>query len=193
MSEQALSLNAYSNELLNAIDAAGLRPNDCYQCGRCSSGCPIAAHFDIKTMDVVRLAALGMEEPLMESHAIWLCAGCETCTTRCPNDIDIAHLMDTLREYSIKKGYKPAEQKVAKFHKTYLNVINRHGRIFEVELFAEYKMRSMDLFSDMAMGMKMFFQGKLGLFPHRIKNRAAIKKIYKDAKEARKNEGREEK
>jgi len=193
MSNQALKLNGFSKELLGAIAESGINPNDCYQCGRCSSGCPIQPHFDIKTMEVVKLSALGMEKPLMDSHAIWLCAGCETCTTRCPNDIDIAGLMDLLREYSISKGFKPAEPRVAKFHQTYLNVIRRHGRIFEVELFAEYKMRSMDLFGDMLMGMKMFFQGKLGLFPHRIKNRAEIRKIYQDATEARKNKNREEK
>ncbi len=184
MSRQAICLNDYSTDLLDEIRESGILPQDCYQCGRCSSGCPIQPHFDIKTMEVVKLSALGMELPLMKSHAIWLCAGCETCTTRCPNDIDIAGLMDVLRQYSLRKGYKPTEPRIAAFHKTYLEVISRWGRVFEVELFSIYKMRTLDLFGDLGMGLKMFLQGKLGLFPHRTRDRAAVRKIYRDAKKA---------
>ncbi len=192
MSPQALRLNEFSTELLGEIRSAGITPQDCYQCGRCSSGCPIQPHFDLKTMTVVKLAALGMEQPIMRSHAIWLCAGCETCTTRCPNDIDIAGLMDVLRQYSIRKGYRPAEPRIAAFHKTYVDVIRHWGRVFEVELFATYKLRSRDFFSDLGMGMKLFMQGKLGLRPHRIKDQAALRRIYREARAARRRAERGE-
>ncbi|MBM3318049.1 MAG: 4Fe-4S dicluster domain-containing protein [Candidatus Eisenbacteria bacterium] len=189
MSARALSLNDASRELLRAIRASGISPQDCYQCGRCSSGCPIQPHFDLKTMAVVKLAALGVERPLMRSRAIWLCAGCETCTTRCPNDIDIAGLMDLLREYSLRRGYRPAEPRIAAFHRTYLDVIRHWGRVFEVELFAVYKLRSRDFLGDLGMGMKMFMQGKLGLRPHRIRDRSAIRLIYRQARAAREAHG----
>lgn len=185
MGTRALRLDEFSVELVREIHASGISPQDCYQCGRCSAGCPIQPHFDLKTMEVVKLAALGMEQPLVRSHAIWLCAGCETCTTRCPNDIDIAGLMDVLRQYSLRKGYRPAEPRIAAFHKTYLDVIRHWGRVFEVELFAVYKMRSRDFFGDLGMGMKMFFQGKLGLRPHTVRDRGAIRRIYREAKAAR--------
>ncbi len=192
MSQQVIRLNEFSSELLSEIGASGISPQDCYQCGRCSSGCPIQPHFDIKTMEVVKLAALGIEQPIMTSHAIWLCAGCETCTTRCPNEIDIAGLMDLLRQYSIRKKYAPAEPRIATFHRTYLDVIRHWGRIFEVELFATYKLRSRDLFSDLGMGMKMFFQGKLGLRPHRIKDQAALRRIFREARAARRHPDRDQ-
>jgi len=157
----------------------GINVRACYQCGRCSSGCPVTPFFDLLPMEVVRLSSMGVDEPILKSHAIWLCASCETCTTRCPNDIDIAHLMDFHRQRALAKGVKPAEPKVAAFHKTYLNVIKRWGRIFEVELFVEYKTRTMDFFSDMGMGMKMFFGGKLHLTPKPSKDRKSIRGMFK--------------
>ena len=54
----------------------------CYQCGRCSSGCPISDFFDLSVMEIVRLAAYGAEDTLLKSKTIWLCAACETCASR---------------------------------------------------------------------------------------------------------------
>ena len=173
-----------SSGLKAALEEHGINVQSCYQCGRCSGGCPIAPHFDLLPMEVVRLSAMGMEEPIVKSHTIWLCASCETCTSRCPNGIDIAMMMDVLREYTLAKGYKPAEPGIVAFHTAYLNVIRRWGRIFEVELFVEYKTRAFDFFTDMAMGMKLFFQGKLRLIPQPAKDRKAIREIYnKERKE----------
>jgi len=150
----------------------------CYQCGRCSAGCPITEFFDISTMEVVRLAAYGMEDMLLRSKAIWLCAACETCATRCPNDIDIAVLMDVLRELALRKGVEPAEPRVSAFHSSFLGSIEHWGRAYEVGLIAAYKLRTHDYTGDMNLGVKMFTKGKLSLIPHSIKGKAEIKKIF---------------
>jgi heterodisulfide reductase subunit C len=68
----------------------GIDVHACFQCGRCSAGCPVADYFDLQVMEVVRLASYGMEDILLGSRTIWLCAACETCATRCPNEIEIA-------------------------------------------------------------------------------------------------------
>ena len=129
-------------------------------------------------MEVVRLASYGMEDQLLTSKSIWLCAACETCATRCPNDIDIAVLMDVLRELALRKNIKPAEPRVPIFHKTFLESINRWGRAYEIGLIAGYKMRSGDFMGDMKLGLKVMLKGKLSLIPHSIKGKAEIKKIF---------------
>ncbi|HBH27556.1 MAG: 4Fe-4S dicluster domain-containing protein [Desulfofustis sp. PB-SRB1] len=170
---------AHSNEkLLAKLADRGVDVHACYQCGRCSAGCPITEFFDITTMEVVRLAAYGAEEQLLSSSAIWLCAACETCASRCPNDIDIAVLMDVLRELARRKGVVPAEKRVALFHRCFLQSIKHWGRAYEVGLIAGYKVRSGDLLGDMKLGMKMFARGRLKLTPHPIAGKAEIKKMF---------------
>lgn len=70
----------------------------CYQCGKCSAGCPMAAYMDILPNQIIRLAQLGMKEKLMASRSIWICVSCLTCNSRCPKGIRIAEIIESLRE-----------------------------------------------------------------------------------------------
>jgi len=69
----------------------------CYQCGKCSAGCPAISQMDILPNQIIRLAQLGMKEELLASNAIWLCASCMTCNTRCPKGINIAEVIEAVR------------------------------------------------------------------------------------------------
>ena len=69
----------------------------CYQCGECTSGCPVSEFMDIKPNQIARMCQLGMEEELLNSKTIWICASCFQCFSRCPRGIDIAKLNETLR------------------------------------------------------------------------------------------------
>jgi len=178
MNSNAILPEQGNRKFLNKLRDRGVDVQACYQCGRCSAGCPITEFFDLSTMEVVRLAAYGMEELLLNSKAIWLCAACETCASRCPNDIDIAVLMDVLRELALRKGVKPAEPRVPIFHQCFLDSIKRWGRAYEVGLIAGYKLRSGDLTGDMGLGVKMFSKGKLSLLPHSIKGKTELRTIF---------------
>lgn len=69
----------------------------CYQCGKCSAGCPMAAHMDILPNQLIRMAQLGMREQLLASKSIWMCVSCLTCNSRCPKGIRIAEVFESLR------------------------------------------------------------------------------------------------
>ena len=74
----------------------------CYQCGKCSAGCPLAAYMDILPAQMIRLAQLGMEQELLDSEAIWLCVSCMTCNTRCPKGVRIAELIESMRQVKLR-------------------------------------------------------------------------------------------
>ena len=75
----------------------------CYQCGKCSAGCPVVSRMDILPNQIVRLAQLGLEEDLLASKAIWVCASCMTCNVRCPKGINIAEVIEALRQILLRR------------------------------------------------------------------------------------------
>ena len=76
----------------------------CYQCGKCSAGCPMAAHMDILPNQIIRLAQLGMEEKLLKSNAVWTCVSCLTCNSRCPKSVRIAEVIEAIRETMLRSS-----------------------------------------------------------------------------------------
>ena len=82
---------------------SGTSVSACYQCHKCSTGCPLGTEMEAQTSQVMRLLHLGAEREVLESEAIWLCASCEACTSRCPMGIDIAAVMDTLRMMAVER------------------------------------------------------------------------------------------
>jgi len=90
--------------------------SSCFQCKKCSAGCPPSFAMDLLPDRVIRLALLGRTEALLGCRTIWVCAGCVTCTTRCPNGIDIAGVMDWLKEEALKRGKAISQPEVAAFH-----------------------------------------------------------------------------
>jgi heterodisulfide reductase subunit C len=75
----------------------------CYQCGKCSAGCPAVSQMDILPNQIIRYAQLGLKEELLESKSIWICASCFTCNARCPKGINIAEVIEALRQILLRK------------------------------------------------------------------------------------------
>ncbi len=152
----------------------------CYQCVACSSGCPVAYAMDYPPHQIIRMTQLGLKDTVLDSATIWLCASCETCATRCPNDIDIVRLMDTLREIGLSEG-RTQQTKVPLFHTTFLDGVKSKGKIHELTLVLRYTLASgniIALFKDTLLGLKMILKGRLVILPSKIKGVAKVKRIF---------------
>ncbi len=75
----------------------------CYQCGKCSAGCPAVSQMDILPNQVIRFDQLGLKEELLQSKSVWVCASCYTCNVRCPKGIKIAEVMEAVRQILLRK------------------------------------------------------------------------------------------
>ncbi len=157
----------------------GQRVVRCNQCGKCTAGCPMAAEMDLQPNQIMRLAQLGQEERLLRSRAIWMCASCETCATRCPMGISLAEIMDALREMSLERGMADTSTRVPQFHQAFLDSVRRNGRAHEVALIGQYKMKTGRFFDDIPLGIRMFFEGKLALLPERIQDKAMLARMFR--------------
>jgi len=76
----------------------------CMQCGACSSGCPLTDEMDLLPSTVIRYAMLGMKE-VLESKTPWICITCFNCEVRCPRGIDIANVMEAVRQMILRSKY----------------------------------------------------------------------------------------
>lgn len=151
----------------------------CYQCVKCTSGCPLAEHFDLKPNQVMRCLQLD-DEQVLRSRTIWLCASCQTCTTRCPQGLDIAGIMDALRIESKKRGLPPAVPEVDKFSSLFIRDIGLLGRLYEVGLMAGMNLVTGKLLKDMDMGLEMMKRRKLNLIPSFTRPPRVVKPIEAD-------------
>lgn len=157
----------------------GVPIQDCFHCRKCTAGCPVAFAMEYNPNAVIKMIQMGMKDAVLGSSTIWLCASCETCVTRCPNEVDIARMMDTLREMAIEEGVAAGEKNVVKFHEAFLSSIKMGGRINEPMMLVQYKLKSGDLFSDMGLGLSMFMKGKIKPISPRTKDMGSVRKIFK--------------
>ncbi len=157
----------------------GVPIQNCYHCRKCTAGCPIAFAMDYNPDAVIKMIQMGRREDVLKSSTIWLCASCETCVTRCPNEVDIARMMDVLREMAIESHVDAKEKNILKFHEAFLSSIKMRGRINEPMMIALYKLKSGDYFSDLGMGMSMFLKGKIKPISPRTKDMKSVRNIFK--------------
>ena len=169
-------MGAFLAEVNRNVD--GVPIQRCYHCRKCTAGCPLTPAMEHNPDQVIRMIEMERRREVLSSRTIWLCVSCETCITRCPNQVDIARMMDVLRQMAIEAGVAPAEKNIVKFHESFLAGIAGRGRINEPLLMVRYKLKTGDLFSDMVMGLDMLRKGKLSLASPVTKDLKAVREIF---------------
>ena len=150
----------------------------CYQCQKCSAGCPVVSAMDMYPNQVIRQIQYGRREKVLGSKSIWVCASCHTCSVRCPNDIDFAKVMDTLRHIALRSGIIAGEKDVPVFHMVFLESIKRTGRIHELSLILRFKLKTRDFLKDAGLGWQMFRRGKIKILPQVYSAGREIKELF---------------
>lgn len=80
----------------------------CYQCGTCTSDCPVARFSETyRPRQIIRMTQLGLKNRVLDSDTLWLCAACFTCTDRCPQDVEVASVIRVLRNLAAERGHIP--------------------------------------------------------------------------------------
>ena len=178
--ETMSSVGGVASSFLKEVEKkSGENLSLCYQCLKCTAGCPTAPYMDIRPNQIIRMIQMGMKKEVLGSNAIWFCVYCQTCGTRCPNEIHIGILMDALREMAMEEGVPAKEKNIHLFHEAFIHSVGRGGRAHEVTMLMEYMLKSRDLMADSLFpGMILFLKGKFPLLPSFIKGKEEIKKIF---------------
>jgi len=150
----------------------------CYQCGRCTAGCPVAYAMDAGPHQIMRGIQLEQRDWVFGRNTYWICASCVTCSTRCPCEVDVARVMDGLRELALEEGIRPSEQTVKVFHQTFLQLVRLTGRMYEPGLVGLYNLRSGQLLASADLGLPMLTHGKVNLLPKRFPGRGEVDRIF---------------
>jgi len=161
---------------------SGQKLSACYQCGECTAGCPVAFAMDLMPNQVTRVALAGMSGEVLGSRSIWLCVGCNTCVTRCPRLVDLPRVMDSLRQIAARRGIRCPEPAVRAFHDTFLQGLERGGRLHELALVAAFKLRTGRLLQDVPAGAAMMAKGKLAVLPGTVKGREEVRRLFEECR-----------
>jgi heterodisulfide reductase subunit C len=175
---EIIHLASIDRDFMQAVEKeSGQQVAHCYQCGNCTAGCPLTFAFDFPVHQIMRLVQVGQKARVLGSHSIWLCATCETCTTRCPREIDVARVMDVLRMMARREG-TVSEEGVQAFYDSFLDSVKGHGRLYELGVIMKYNLHTKRLFADSALGPHLLGKGKIHILPERIKGAGAVKEIF---------------
>ena len=164
---------------LKEMEAASHQPiAACYQCGNCTAGCPAAFAYDMQAHQVMRAIQSNQRERVLHSDSLSLCLGCSTCSQRCPNNIDVAAIMEHLRHKAAAEG-ATGIARVPKFWRSFLATVRRCGRTYELGTMVLYMLRSGRVFTDVDLAPQALWRGKLPLKPHAISGADAVGRIFR--------------
>jgi len=169
--------------LLQAVKGlSGVDVSGCLQCKKCSNGCPVATLVKVTPSEIIRRLQLNLDDSILDSDLVWMCASCETCFSRCPMHIDMAAVMDALRIISVRNNSVKQKGNVPLFNRWFLKTVNMFGRTYDLGMIAAYKAGTSSYFQDTNKFPMMLKKGKIALFPSFEADKKYIKRIFKRTK-----------
>jgi heterodisulfide reductase subunit C len=168
-------LNIIREEILNEVD-----PNiyNCYQCGRCTAGCPLADVYEYQPNEIIRLIQLNKIGDILNANSVYLCASCEICSSRCPQEVKVSAIMNHLRIKSWQyRLFKLKEN--SNFYRIFLRIVEKFGRSFEPALILILNLFNKRFFNDMDLMPGILLRRKIKLLPEFTRQRKEVAEIIK--------------
>ena len=146
---------------------------DCYQCGKCTAGCPLAEGMDLMPREIIRYLQLGAAQVVLDAKTPWICAQCDVCSTRCPQNVDVCSIMRAVRLASKHAGKQPVREADI-FDETFIANVKSHGVSNEQYLAAAYNLKSGHLMQDAGNAVRMLKRKMVGVAVHNTEGRSEV-------------------
>lgn len=170
--------------IISVVQAAsGVDLRICLQCKKCTSGCPVAKLVKSPPSEIIRRLHLSAGDEILESDILWTCVSCETCSARCPMGIDVAAVMDVLRQLALAKGASKQEGNVPLFNRAFLETVKLFGRTYDIAMITAYKVGTLKLMNDTEKFPTMLKKRKIALLPPMGADRKTVRRIFKKARQ----------
>ncbi len=181
--------NVETEGLIRRIEQmTGTDLSTCYQCKRCTSGCPVSKLAGSPPSEIMRRLHLKAGDELLDSEIVWMCVSCETCSARCPMGIDVAAVMDALRQLAREKKAAPQEGNVPLFNRAFLETVKFFGRTYDIAMIAAYKLGTRKFMDDTEKFPSMLKKRKIALLPSLKGDRKTTRRIFQKANERKEAE-----
>jgi len=166
-------------------EMSGVSLDACYQCRKCSAGCPVAGAAKSAPSEIIRRLHLGAGDELLENGLVWMCLSCETCYGRCPMQINFAAIIDALRSLSLAKGSRAPAGNMPLFNRMFLANVRLFGRSYDLSMIAGYKLGSGSLMDDTGKFPTMLQKGKMAILPPTGADKKAVRRIFERSKQGK--------
>ena len=159
-------------------ELSGVNLKDCYQCGKCAAGCPVAPHADMTCRQVIRDLQLGLVGNVLAAEMPWACLGCSVCVARCPQNVDMPSLMVAVKRVAKEHGIVASRDAKA-FDDVFLGVVRQTGISDEAILAGGYNMLSGHVLQDVTSVPAMMKNGLLEpSLPRTVDEVGEIKSLF---------------
>lgn len=175
MGKKGIDYQKLNSDLENFVEP---NMNYCCQCGKCSAGCPVIELYEYKPHQIISLIQSGQMEKIVNSNTIWLCVECDICSTRCPEDISIAAIMNHLRVATWQEDTRK-NKNISKFYRLFVKILQFFGRSYEPGLIMGLNVGTGRLFNDADIAVDILKKRKIKILPELIKGRKGLGKVIK--------------
>ena len=169
--------------LRRVAEMTGVDLSACYQCKRCTSGCPVSKLTQSGPAEIMRRLHLSAGDELLDSDILWTCVSCETCSSRCPMGIDVAAVMDALRTLAREKKAVRQKGNVPLFNRAFLKTVEVFGRSYDIAMITAYKLGTGKLMADTEKFPTMLRKRKIALLPPLGGDRKAARRIFRKSRQ----------
>jgi heterodisulfide reductase subunit C2 len=161
---------------------SGYNTSLCFQCSKCSAGCPMAGQMDLKTSQVMHSIRLNREDIVLNSQAIWLCVGCETCSARCPQQVEPADVMNAARILALRKGIRPSVKEIGIYYNAFVTSMWLNGKIHDISVVAATSLLTGKIVEDIPLALKLLVRGRVKLPPIPFSGSSGFRKVRERAR-----------